>query len=165
MSRVDSFARFADLVARRRIFRKRDEEGSCTPRLHRQRFSQCRFGEHRNTKPVQALCGSSPLRTADRTHKQTLSETFAMRKKDLRAAALHIRLMAVGRGEIRELVLRSLARAAYERSAVAASIRLLGRLRPLGRALGAAERAFDCVEAAPLDDPVLAAVREGRSLL
>src|SRR2546430_16267104 len=88
-----------------------------------------------------------------------------MRKKDLRAAALHIRLMAVGRGEIRELVLRSLARAAYERSAVGAPIRLLGRLRPLGRALGAAERAFDCVEAAPLDDPVLAAVREDRSLL
>src|SRR3981081_2364849 len=126
LSRIDSFARLRDLIARRRIFRKRDEEGSCTPWLHRQRFSQCRFGEHGNTKPVQPLCRSSPLRTADRTHEQALPETFAMRKKDLRAAALHIWLMAVGRGEVRELVLRPLTRTTHKRSAVGAPIRLLG---------------------------------------
>src|SRR5437867_11145778 len=87
-----------------------------------------------------------------------------MRTDDLRAAALYVRLVSVGRGRIRELVLRSFACATHERSAVSATIRIVGRFGPLGRALGTAERAIHFVKAAPLNDPVLAAVREDRSL-
>ena len=104
----------ADLVARRRILRERHEEGTCTPRLHRQRLAKTGLREHRNTKTVKSLCGARPLRTADRTDERALGHSLAMRKKDLRAAALDVRLVSVGGRKVREFSIRSGPRAADE---------------------------------------------------
>jgi hypothetical protein len=104
----------ADLIARRRILRERYEEGTCTPRVHRQRLAKTGLREHRNTKTVESLCCARPLRTADRTDERALSHSLAMRKKDLRAAALDVRLVSVRGRNVRDFSIRSGPRAADE---------------------------------------------------
>src|SRR5207245_5006555 len=105
-----------------------------------------------------------PFRSADRAHERAFGHALAVREEDLRAAALDLRLMTVGGCEVWERRLRPDARAPLEDACVAALVGVRAALRPLGRALGTAERAVRLVEATPLDDPVLAAVREDDAL-
>jgi len=94
------------LVARGRILRERDEEGTCTPRLHRQGFAKTSLREDRNTKTVESLCGARPLRTADRTNERALGHSLAMRKKNLRAAPLDVRFVSVRGRKVRKFSIR-----------------------------------------------------------
>src|SRR5713101_7764707 len=165
VSRSGPNASAADLIAGRRILREGHEERTCTPRLDRQRLAETGFGEYRNTKAVESLSSARPLRTADRTDEQALGHSLAVRKKDLRAAPLDVRFVSVRGRKVRKFSIRSGPRAANERPSVAATIgRALGLL-PLGRALWTAEIAARAIEAAPLDDPVLAAIGQDRALV
>src|SRR2546426_3359092 len=111
---------------------------------------------------MQALGVAHPLRPTYRTGERSVPHAFSVGEQDLRAAALDVRLVAIGSGEVRELRLPSSTRATDERAAVGAAIRIVAGLRPFSRALGTAEASTRRVETAPLDDPVLAAVRQDR---
>src|SRR5947208_4812723 len=83
---------------------------------------------------------------------------------ELCSATLDLWLRSIDRSEIWERRLGSDARAPLEDATIAAPIRVRAALYPLGRALRATERAIRLVEATPLDDPVLAAIREDHAL-
>src|SRR5713101_4153304 len=102
------------LVSGRRILGERNKEGTCTPRLHRQRLAKTSLREHRYTKTMESLCGVRPLRTADRTDKRALGHSLAMRKKNLRAAPLDVRFVSVRGRKVWEFSIRSGARTADE---------------------------------------------------
>src|SRR5919201_1252776 len=154
----------AESLARRRILGDRDEERTRATGLDRERFFQSGLREDRDAQSMQSLAALLPFGPTDRAHEDTLGHGFTVREKDLRATALDLRLMSIRGCEVRERRLRSDARAALEDATVAATIRVGSALHPLRRALRAAERAIRFVEAAPLDDPVLAAVREDHAL-
>src|SRR5437867_1365862 len=155
----------ADLIARGRIFREGHKERTCTPRLHRQWLAKTGLREHRNTETVESLSGARPLRTADRTDEQALGHSLAMRKKNLRAASFDVRFVSVRSRKVWKFSIRSGARAAYERSSVAATIGIAIGLLPHGRAFWATELPSRAIKAAPLDDPVLAAIGQDRALV
>jgi hypothetical protein len=103
-----------NLVARRRILRERDEEWTCTPRLHRERLAKTGLREDRNTEAVESLCCSRPFRTADRTNERTVGHSLAMRKQDLGTAPLDVRLVSVRRRKLRKFGIRPGPRAPHE---------------------------------------------------
>src|SRR2546430_7086769 len=113
---------------------------------------------------MKTLSALVPLRAAHRTHKGPVGHSLAVRQEDLRATPLDVRLMSIARCEIGKGCLRPHPSTTLERATVAAAVRVRGALRPVGSALGTAERALGLVEAAPLDDPILATVREDDTL-
>src|SRR3989442_11390903 len=153
------------LVARRRIFRERHEERPGATGLDRERLRERVLREHRDTQSVKPVGAALPERSAHRTHEGSVRHPLTPRQQELCAAPLHVGLVAVGGAEIRERRLRPDARAPREDPSVAAPIGVGVRLFPFRRALRTAERTVGFVKAAPLDDPVLAAVREDHALL
>src|SRR5437763_534360 len=107
---------------------------------------------------MEPLGASLPFGATHRAHEDALGHALTMREKDLRAAALDLRLVSVRRGEIWERRLRPDARAPLEDTTVAALVRVRAALHPLGRAFRTPEGAIGLVEASPFDNPVLAAV-------
>src|SRR5688500_20020884 len=105
-----------------------------------------------------------PLRRAYRTREGAVRHARTMREEDLRATALDIRLVTIGGGEVLERGLGARSLAPRELSRVTTPETAGALLAPLGRALGARERVAVGIEAAPLDDPVLAAIAEDDAL-
>src|SRR5687768_5953232 len=105
-----------------------------------------------------------PLRRAYRTRERAVRHPRTVREQDLRATALDIRLVTIGGGEVRERRLGALSLAPRELARVSTPETTGALLAPLGRALRARERVAVGIEAAPLDDPVLAAIAEDDAL-
>src|SRR5437764_1393532 len=105
-----------------------------------------------------------PLRPAHRTDKDPVGHSLAVRQEDLRATPLDVRLMSVARCEIWKGRLRPYPSTTLERATIASAVGVRGAFRPLRRAFGTAEPALGLVEATPLDDPILATVREDDAL-
>src|SRR5258708_2444676 len=90
-----SFARWG-------ILRYRDEKCARAAGLDGERLGEARLREDRDAQSMQSLGTSLPLGPEHRTHERAVGHALAVRKQDLRAAALHLRLMSVGGCEIRE---------------------------------------------------------------
>src|SRR4051812_20163784 len=163
-SKLGRNADYAWSFARRRVLRERYQKRSGPSRLYGERLGKPRLSKDRDAQAVKALGASLPLRAADGADECAIGHPLAVRQQDLRAAALDLGLLSIRRGEIWKRRPRPDARASLEHACISASIDVGVRLRPLGRALRTAERAPRLVVATPLDDPVLAAVRQDDAL-
>src|SRR5687768_10215653 len=153
------------LIARRRVLRKSDEERPRATGLDREWLGESGLREDGDAQTMESLGAPLPLRSAHGTDESTVGHPLAVRQQDLRAASFDVRLTAVGGREIRERRLRPDAGAPREDPSIAAPVGVVVRFLPLGGALRAAEGSLRLVEAAPLDDPVFAAVGQDHALL
>src|SRR5207253_3452130 len=110
------------------------------------------------TKTVESLCGPRPFRTADRTHERAVGHSLAMRKQNLCAAPLDVRLVSIRSRKVGKLCIRPRSRPAHECPPVAPAVTDRLGLLPPGPALRTPELPARAVEPSPLDGPVRAAV-------